>query len=179
MRIAKVLNNDLGNGPGVRTTMFVSGCPIHCPGCHNPELQDFNTGVSLSEHNIDKIISLLKVDGIERGFSVLGGEPLAEQNLPGLSYLLTRIRASLPDCNIWLWTGYTVEELFQRYKGSLQEKNFYDIINTVNVVVDGPFKEALKGGEHPWRGSSNQRILTRKEVFEYGSKTGTTSNVTG
>lgn len=97
MRIAKIVNNDLANGPGVRTTVFVSGCPIHCPGCHNPELQDFRIGTILSEHLIDEVIALLKVDGIKRGLSILGGEPLADENIPGLAFLLLRVRESLPD----------------------------------------------------------------------------------
>ena len=159
MRIAKIVNNDLGNGPGVRTTVFVSGWPIHCPGCHNPELQDFHVGTLLSEHLIDEVIALLKVDGIKRGLSILGGEPLADGNIPGLAYLLLRVRESLPDCDIWVWTGYTMEDLMNRHSDPLTEKNFYDIINTVNVIVDGPFVEAQKPGEHLWRGSGNQRLL--------------------
>lgn len=159
MRIAKIVNNDLANGPGIRTSIFVSGCPIHCPGCHNPELQDFHVGTILSEHLIDKVIALLKVDGIKRGLSILGGEPLADENIPGLAYLLLRVRESLPDCDIWVWTGYTMEDLMNRHSDPLTEKNFYDIINTVNVIVDGPFVEAQKPGEHLWRGSENQRLL--------------------
>lgn len=159
MRIAKIVNNDLANGPGVRTTVFISGCPIHCPGCHNPELQDFHVGTLLSEHLIDEVIALLKVDGIKRGLSILGGEPLADGNIPGLAYLLLRVRESLPDCDIWVWTGYTMEDLMNRHSDPLTEKNFYDIINTVNVIVDGPFVEAQKPGEHLWRGSGNQRLL--------------------
>lgn len=159
MRVAKIVNNDLANGPGVRTTVFVSGCPIHCPGCHNPELQDFKFGTTLSEHLIDEVIALLKVDGIERGLSILGGEPLADQSISGLAYFLQRVKESLPNISIWVWTGYTIEELFKKYPDSLTGKNFYDILNTVDVIVDGPFIEAQKPGEHIWRGSGNQRIL--------------------
>ena len=119
MRIAKIVNNDLANGPGVRTTVFVSGCPIHCPGCHNPELQDFRVGTILSEHLIDEVIALLKVDGIKRGLSILGGEPLADENIPGLAFLLLRVRESLPDCDIWVWTGYTMEDLMNRHSDPL------------------------------------------------------------
>ena len=83
---------------------------------------------------IDKVIALLKVDGIKRGLSILGGEPLADENIPGLAFLLLRVRESLPDCDIWVWTGYTMEDLMNRHSDPLTEKNFYDIINTVNVI---------------------------------------------
>ena len=157
MNIANIVQNDLANGPGVRTTVFVSGCPIHCPGCHNPELQNFDYGTPFAEYVIDRVIALLKEDGIKRGLSILGGEPLAPQNIAGVAYLCQRVRESVPDCDIWVWTGYKMAE--NKSFDHLTGKNFYDIINTVNTIVDGPFVEALKPGEHPWRGSSNQTII--------------------
>lgn len=160
MKIAKVVANDLANGPGIRTSVFVSGCPICCPGCHNPELQDYNTGVDFSEYIIDKIIASLKKDGIRRGLSILGGEPLANLNAPGVMYLCQRVKESLPDCSIWIWTGYDFEERFKmNAKSELHRKIFYDIMKYVDVVVDGPYIEAEKNGYHIWRGSANQRII--------------------
>lgn len=87
MKIARIINNDLANGPGIRTTVFVSGCPIRCLGCHNPELQSFDVGTELAEYIIDRIIASLKKDGIHRDLSILGGEPLADQNINGVLYL--------------------------------------------------------------------------------------------
>lgn len=160
MRVARILNNDLANGPGIRTSIFVSGCPLHCPGCHNPELQNFDVGVPFSDEIVEKVIASLKKDGIKRNLSILGGEPFAERNLDGVLELCRKVKKTMPETEIWVWTGYDFIERFQySSKGSLLEKNFYDILNTVDVVVDGPFIQSLKPGNHPWRGSSNQRIL--------------------
>lgn len=160
MRIAKVVANDLANGPGIRTSVFVSGCPIRCPGCHNPELQSFVSGVEFAEYIIDKIIASLKKDGIRRGLSILGGEPLADLNAPGVMYLCQRVKESLPDCSIWIWTGYDFEERFREHpKSGLHKRIFCDIMKYVDVVVDGPFIAEQKSGDHQWRGSANQRII--------------------
>lgn len=161
MRIGKIINNDLANGDGVRTTVFVSGCPIKCPGCHNPELQDFEFGTEFTDATVEQVIALLQVDGITRGLSILGGEPLADQNLEGVAKLVTEVRKALPDCSIWVWTGYNIEERAAKID-SLHQKNFYDILYIVDMVVDGPFIESLKPGVHPWRGSSNQRLINFK-----------------
>lgn len=159
MRIARILNNDLANGPGVRTSVFVSGCPIKCPGCHNPELQDFDVGVELGEHIIQQVIRALKKDGIHRDLSILGGEPFADANIEGVLEICRRVKAEIPDCCIWVWTGYDFRKRFHFTSNPLHRKNFCDIMNTVDVVVDGPFIEEQKPGVHPWRGSANQRIL--------------------
>lgn len=147
MRIGSIVNNDLANGPGIRTSVFVSGCPHHCAGCHNQELWDFNVGIEMTDATIQQVIALLKEDGIHRGLSVLGGEPLAPENIEGVTELCRKVREAIPEIDIWLWTGY-----------DFAEKKFCDIMNIVNVVVDGKFVESLKPGDHTWRGSANQRI---------------------
>lgn len=147
MKIARILNNDLANGPGIRTTVFVSGCSLHCPGCHNQELWDYNVGTECTEETIQQIIGLLTEHGIKRGLSILGGEPLDPKNIDGVTHLCRAVKEALPDTEIWVWTGY-----------EFTEKNFCDIMDVVDVVVDGPFVKELKPGEHPWRGSSNQDI---------------------
>lgn len=147
MKIANIVNNDLANGPGVRTSIFVSGCPHHCAGCHNAELWDSSIGTEFSEKTVEQVIALLTEYGIKRGLSVLGGEPLAPENIDGVTELCKAVKARLPETEIWLWTGYL-----------LTEKKFCDIMNYVDVVVDGPFVMDLKPGEHLWRGSSNQKI---------------------
>lgn len=150
MKIASILNNDLANGPGVRTSIFVSGCPHHCPGCHNQELWDGNVGTEVTDATVPYIIDLLTEDGIERGLSILGGEPLAPENIDGVTKLCRAVKEALPNLNIWLWTGY-----------DFAEKKFCDIMNIVDVVVDGRFIADLKPGIHPWRGSSNQKIWVK------------------
>lgn len=101
----------------------------------------------------------MKKDGIHRDLSILGGEPLADQNINGVLYICQRVKEALPDTKIWVWTGYDFIMRFQHGDSALHRKNFCDILNIVDVVVDGPFVESLKPGEHVWRGSSNQRIL--------------------
>lgn len=182
MKIAKVVNNDLANGPGIRTSVFVSGCPIKCPGCHNPELQSFDVGTDLAEYVIDKVIASLKKDGVHRDLSILGGEPLADQNIDGVIYLCQRVKEALPDTNIWVWTGYDFRERFWFSRDKLHKKNFCDIMNTIDVVVDGPFVEALKPGEHLWRGSSNQHIIvlhSKNTEVHYGTGTATSPDELG
>ncbi len=151
MKIANIVQNDLVNGPGIRTSIFVSGCPHHCDGCHNQELWDSSIGTEFSQKTIDQLERLLKYKDIKRGLSILGGEPLAPENRDGVLELCKALKQRIPDLNIWLWTGYVMNDLNQ--------KNFYDILNIVDVVVDGPFVMKLKPGYHLWRGSSNQRVL--------------------
>lgn len=147
MRIANIVNNDLANGPGIRTSIFVSGCPHHCPGCHNQELWDGSVGTEFSAQTIHQILTLLKEDGLQRGLSVLGGEPLAPENIDGVTEICRAVKEFAPETNIWLWTGY-----------DFTEKKFCDIMKVVDVVVDGKFVMDLKSGKHLWRGSSNQKI---------------------
>lgn len=151
MRVAGIVQDDLCNGPGIRTSIFVSGCPHHCKGCHNPHLWDASVGTVCTEKTINQIEQLLKYKGIKRGLSILGGEPLAPHNRDEVLKLCQELKRRIPDLNIWVWTGYKITELTQ--------KIFSDIINTVDVIVDGPFVMDLKPGYHLWRGSSNQRIL--------------------
>lgn len=96
---------------------------------------------------------------MHRDLSILGGEPFADQNLDGVLYLCQRVKEVLPETKIWVWTGYDFIMRFQHGDTALHRKKFYDILNVVDVVVDGPFVESMKLGEHLWRGSSNQRIL--------------------
>lgn len=152
MKVASIVNNDLANGPGIRTSIFVSGCPHHCPHCHNQELWDYNVGTEFSEKTIQQVIALLTEYGIHRGLSVLGGEPLAPANIEEVTRLCREVKAALPDVDIWLWTGY-----------DFTEKKFCDIMNYVDVVVDGKFVQELKPGDHPWRGSSNQKIYMKND----------------
>lgn len=166
MKIGRILNNDLANGPGIRTSVFVSGCPIRCPGCHNPELQDYDVGTELDRQVIEKIIAALKKDGIHRDLSILGGEPLAPRNISHVLWLCRKVKDEIPGVKIWVWTGYDFKERFENTSNILRQKNFCDIMDVVDVVVDGPFVESLKPGEHPWRGSSNQRIISLRDLKE-------------
>ena len=151
---------DVVNGEGTRCTLFVSGCTHGCRGCYNQKSWSFDNGVLFDEAMEQQIINDLKDTRIKRqGLTLSGGDPMHPRNVEALLPFVQRVKKECPDKDIWVWTGYTMEDLMNRHSDPLTEKNFYDIINTVNVIVDGPFVEAQKPGEHLWRGSGNQRLL--------------------
>lgn len=152
MKIARIITNDLANGPGIRVSVFTSGCPHHCEGCHNPHLWDYNVGHDLSDKIISQILHLLHDNNITRGLSVLGGEPLAPDNLEGTTALCRSVKAQSPNTNIWIWSGYEFTQI----------KNF-DIIEYVDGIVDGQFIQTKKTGDTLWRGSTNQHIYQKNK----------------
>lgn len=150
MKIAKIINNDLANGPGLRTSIFVSGCNRHCKNCHNSHLWDFSVGVDF-EKAVEDIYNNITANGIQRKLSILGGEPLDDANIKGVLQLCKELKNRLPDLEIWLWTGYEI-----KYYTHLL---FRELTELIDAIVDGPYEEEKKAGVHPWRGSSNQKIL--------------------
>lgn len=153
MNISVIKYPDIANGPGCRVAVFVSGCPIHCNGCFNKEVWDYNTGQYMDEKLIDHIKDLMSHDYIE-GFTLLGGEPMAPLNVEGTAQLIRAIRETFPDKSIWLYSGYTYDELEKRNSSTVDH-----ILDMVDVLVDGPFDEAKKDITLKFRGSSNQRII--------------------
>ena len=158
MQYAGIIRNDVAAAPGVCLTFFVQGCDRHCPGCHNPETWDFEGGKEFTIGTINKVIEGIKANGIQRDFCVMGGEPLADQNL-FLTYLMvTAVREEYPDIKIYLWTGYTYEELMERHNHRLT-----DILATIDYLIDGPFIQEERDISLFMRGSRNQRIINLKE----------------
>jgi len=151
MNYAEIKKVDIANGPGVRVSLFVSGCRNHCKGCFNPETWDFDYGRPFTRETEDEIIEALRPSWIQ-GLSILGGEPTEEENTAVLIPFLKRVRAVLPDKDIWLYSGYTYE--------ALRDK---EILTLVDVLVDGPFLLELKDAGLAFRGSRNQRIIDLKE----------------
>ena len=151
MNYAEIKKVDIANGPGVRVSLFVSGCRNHCTGCFNPETWDFDYGRPFTTETEDEIIEALRPSWIQ-GLSILGGEPTEEENAAVLIPFLKRVRAALPDKDIWLYSGYTYE--------ALRDK---EILTLVDVLVDGPFLLELKDAGLAFRGSRNQRIIDLKE----------------
>jgi len=151
MNYAEIKKVDIANGPGVRVSLFVSGCRNHCKGCFNPETWDFDYGRPFTRATEDEIIKALRPSWIQ-GLSILGGEPTEEENAAVLIPFLKRVRAALPDKDIWLYSGYTYE--------ALRDK---EILTLVDVLVDGPFLLELKDAGLAFRGSRNQRIIDLKE----------------
>lgn len=156
MRYAKIEKMSISNGPGIRISLFTQGCPIHCPNCFNSEIWDFDGGKEFDlEKDFETIRQLADHDYIA-GLSILGGEPLVEQNLGPLYALIVSYAIAFPDQTIWIWTGYTWEELQQKYKDNIY---FQLILFRSDVLVDGPFIEAKKDPSLAWKGSSNQRVI--------------------
>ena len=151
MNYAEIKKVDIANGPGVRVSLFVSGCRNHCKGCFNPETWDFDYGRPFTRETEDEIIEALRPSWIQ-GFSILGGEPTEEENAAVLIPFLKRVRAVLPDKDIWLYSGYTYE--------ALRDK---EILTLADVLVDGPFLLELKDAGLAFRGSRNQRIIDLRE----------------
>ena len=158
MNYAQIRHYDVANGPGVRASIFVSGCTHNCKNCFNKEAQDFNYGNLYTKEVEDKFMKYV-LDNNIKGVSILGGEPLMQTMDDSLLNLLKRIKKET-DKEIWLWSGYTYEEAI------LSEKR-KEILNYVDVLVDGRFEEENKSLLIKFRGSTNQRIIdlnkTRKE----------------
>lgn len=152
MRIAGLTKNDTTNGEGICVSLWVQGCPHHCKGCHNPESWDFNGGeYKNNDILLEEIYDAISANGIQRNFSILGGEPLAPQNINDTYYILWEVKQRYPSIKTFVWTGYTLEQLKEMYKDTLLEN--------VDVLIDGPFIKAERDITLKFRGSKNQRIL--------------------
>ena len=154
MNYADIRPIDVANGPGVRVSLFVSGCPHRCPGCFNPETWDFQYGQGFGEEQVRSILDLLR-PGYIRGLTLLGGEPMAPANQPEVLSLVRRVRQELPGRDIWCYTGYLYEELAAGRVGPLDR----ELLHELDVLVDGPFLLEQKDIRRRFRGSANQRIL--------------------
>lgn len=152
LKYATIKKIDVANGLGVRVSLFVSGCRRHCRGCFNPETWDFEYGTTFTQDTETEILDALRPPWIQ-GLSVLGGEPMEEENRNVLTPFLKRVSTTLPDKDVWLYTGYTLEEI----RGD-------PILQYVDVLVDGSFIQELRDVGLSFRGSRNQRILYLKEM---------------
>ena len=145
---------DTANGPGVRVSLYVSGCTNCCPGCFNKESWDFNYGQPFTKDDKRELIESLNKPYIG-GLSILGGDPLHACNRETVAELVSEVKGKFgKDKTIWVWTGYTYEKLRDEKDAAIQT-----IFNNIDVLVDGPFVEAEKDLTLLWRGSSNQRVL--------------------
>ena len=162
MYYGEIKKCDIANGPGVRVSLFVSGCRNHCPGCFNKETWDFCYGKPFTTETKDHIMELLKPDYIE-GFSLLGGEPFEPENQRELVKLLKKVREMYPKKNIWSYSGYVYDkDLIPGGRAYTEVTD--EMLSYIDVLVDGPFVEDLKDITLQFRGSSNQRILNLREM---------------
>jgi len=157
MNYANIKEFDIADGPGVRVSLFVSGCRHHCKGCFNAMTWDFNYGEPFDDSIADRIIEALKPDFIQ-GFTLLGGEPFEPENQAVLAGLLKRIRSTYPKKDIWCYTGYTYDvDLVPG--GKVYTPYTDEMLACTDCLVDGEFVEALKDVNLTFRGSSNQRLI--------------------
>lgn len=168
MRYASIRNLDISNGEGVGVSLFVQGCDRHCFNCFNPNTWDFNGGKEWTEETKNKFIKLIDRPYINR-ISILGGEPLAEQNLDEVLSLIKEIRISFPEKTIWLYTGYELSEIikqeqYEKVSGipDVWSKR-WEIIKLCNIVVDGEYIDEQKDLTLKWRGSKNQHVIDVKQ----------------
>ncbi len=157
MNYATIKNCDIANGPGVRVSLFVSGCTHHCKGCFNEVAWDFDYGNPFTQETIDSILGMLAPDYVQ-GITLLGGEPFEPQNQSAIVDLLRQIKAKYPKKSIWAFSGYLFDkDILAGKLGPWEITEEY--ISYLDVLVDGPFVEAKKDLSLRFRGSSNQRII--------------------
>lgn len=163
MNYATIKNCDIANGPGVRVSLFVSGCTHRCPGCFNEVAWDFDYGEPFTQETIAYILNLLKPDYIQ-GLTLLGGEPFEPQNQSAVVELLRQVKRTYPNKSIWAFSGYLFEK--DILSGRLGDTAEY--LSFLDVLVDGPFVEAKKNLSLRFRGSENQRLIDIPASLEKG-----------
>ncbi len=166
MYYAEIKTYDIANGPGVRTTLFVSGCTHRCQNCFNEETWDFRYGKPFTTETEDYLLSTLRPDYI-KGLTLLGGEPLEHSNQQGLLPFIRRLKKELPKKTIWCYTGYTFEsDVLERMCKEWEETK--ELLSYFDVLVDGEFQQELKRLELRFRGSANQRLILVQESLKEG-----------
>lgn len=160
MKYSGIIFNDISAAPGLCVTLFTQGCPHRCPGCHNPETWDFNGGKEFTEETMEEIIRGLKAQGIKRNYCVMGGEPLCDENAYFTFTTIWRVKYDLPDTLVYVWTGYTFDEL-------LKSDNTYikEILKYADFIIDGPYIESERDITLDMRGSRNQKIIDLRKIF--------------
>ena len=160
MNYANIKRTDVANGPGIRVSLFVSGCTHGCRGCFNKEAWDFHYGEEYTALVEEEILRLLAPDYI-RGLSVLGGEPMEPQNREAVLGLLRKVRQRYPQKDIWCYTGYDYEKDILSW--AQQQEAVRELLSLIDVLVDGEFVEERKNLRLAFRGSENQRLIDVKE----------------
>lgn len=148
MHYNKIRKMDVSNGPGIRVSIFMQGCTFNCIGCFNTETHDFKGGKEFTDETISRVLELCSKEYIE-GLSILGGEPLHPKNIEGTTKLAKAFKEEYPNKTIWVWSGF----LFDR---DLKDK---EILNYIDVLVDGQYKCELYSPILKWKGSANQRVI--------------------
>lgn len=157
MRYNKIRKMDVSNGPGIRVSIFMQGCVFNCKNCFNPETHDFNGGKEFTDETIARVLELCGPEHIQ-GLSILGGEPMHPKNIEGTTKLAKAFKEKYPNKTIWSWSGY----LFDEY---LKDK---EVVNYIDVIVDGQYKDELRDPRLKYAGSTNQRAIDIKKSLKHG-----------
>lgn len=159
MKYSGIIYNDIAAAPGLCVSFFVQGCPHRCFGCHNPETWDFNGGLEFTADTLESIINGLTAQGINRTFCLMGGEPLCDENIFLSCMVVSAIKERLPNTPIYIWSGYTYEEL----KNNRNPKVAL-ILEMADFLIDGPYRAEERDLTLEMRGSRNQNIISLKEL---------------
>lgn len=157
MRYNLIRKMDISNGPGVRVSIFMQGCSFHCKNCFNPETWNFEGGKEFNNTTIDEVLNLCNKTHIN-GLSILGGEPMHPNNIEATTQLAKQFKEKYPNKNIWAWSGFRFDE-------ELKDK---EVLNYIDVLVDGTYKDELYNPTLKWRGSSNQRVIDVQKSIKNG-----------
>lgn len=155
MRYNLIRKMDISNGPGIRVSIFMQGCAFHCKNCFNTETWDFNGGNEFNDKTIDEVLNLCG-QGHIKGLSILGGEPMHPNNIEATTKLAKAFKEKYPNKNLWVWSGF----LFDK---DLKDK---EVLNYIDVLVDGRYVDELHDFTLKWRGSSNQRVIDVKKSLK-------------
>ena len=165
MNYHKIEKTSIANGTGIRVVLWVSGCSLHCKGCHNPETWSLNSGKLFDEEAKKELFEALDKPYIQ-GITFSGGHPLENENLNEVYELVSEIRKRFTDKDIWLYTGYRLEDIINSPLRDMNTTMRRRIVEMCDVVVDGKYIEELKDITLKWRGSRNQRVIDVKKTFE-------------
>lgn len=160
MRYHNITHDDMNNGDGLRVVLWVAGCDHHCKDCHNPVTWDPEGGVEFTLAEAEEIFNDLNKEYIS-GVTFSGGDPLHPANREQISDLAEFIKAMYPGKTVWVYTGYTWEEI-------MECSDLVSMLKTVDVLVDGRFDRDLKSVTYPWAGSTNQRVIDVQQTFKEG-----------
>lgn len=164
MNYGEIKKNDISNGIGVRTSLFVSGCRHHCKDCFNVQTWDFSFGKAFTEKTMMEILEACEPDWIN-GLSLLGGEPFEPENQRVLLPFLVMFKEKFPNKDIWCYSGFTFEEITGKVKSRAKTDVSAEMLSLIDVLVDGRFEESKKDISLKFRGSSNQRIIDVKKTL--------------
>lgn len=176
MNYAQIRSMDISNGEGIGVSLFVQGCDFHCKNCFNSETWEFSKGQEWNDKTKNQFLKLIETPFIQR-VSILGGEPLHPQNVQNVLKIVDEIRVSYPNKNIWLYTGYTWEEIWIKDKVITDDRIKYmrqkaiknlrrQVVSMCDVLIDGRYIDELRDVSLHWRGSSNQRVINVQETLK-------------